>query len=118
MMQQWKDKPETVQMPEGENINQVWERAIKAWRDTVTQYSNPETSPTGLVVAHDAINKVILCYLLGLRSSDIWAVKQGNCAVTVIDYPQGATGLPVIQALNITNHLDSGILDRTAAGAL
>jgi probable phosphoglycerate mutase len=38
--------------------------------------------------------------------------------VTVIDYPQGATGLPVIQALNITNHLDSGILDRTAAGAL
>jgi phosphoserine phosphatase len=118
MLQQWKDKPETVQMPEGENIDGVWDRAIEAWQDTVAQYSNPETSPTGLVVAHDAINKVILCYLLGLRSSDIWAVKQGNCAVTVIDYPQGAMGLPVIQALNITNHLGSGILDRTAAGAL
>jgi phosphoserine phosphatase len=118
MLQQWKDKPETVQMPEGENIDEVWARAMVAWQDIVDRYSNPETSPTGLVVAHDAINKVILCCLLGLRSSDIWSVKQGNCAVTVIDYPQGAKGLPVIQALNITSHLGSGILDRTAAGAL
>ncbi len=118
MLQQWKDKPETVQMPEGENLDEVWERAIAAWQEIVAKYSNPKTSPTGLVVAHDAINKVILCYLLGLRSADIWSIKQGNCAVTVIDYPQGASGLPVIQALNITNHLDSGILDCTAAGAL
>lgn len=25
LLQQWKDKPETVQMPEGENLQQVWE---------------------------------------------------------------------------------------------
>ena len=30
LLQQWKDQPETVQMPEGENLQQVWE--IVAWR--------------------------------------------------------------------------------------
>jgi phosphoserine phosphatase len=35
----------------------------------------------------------------------------------VIDYPQGAEGKPILQAMNITTHLGS-VLDKTAAGAL
>jgi probable phosphoglycerate mutase len=70
------------------------------------------------VVAHDAINKVIICYLLGLKPANFWNIKQGNGAVTVIDYPQGASGKPVIQAINLTSHLSGGIIDKTAAGAL
>jgi probable phosphoglycerate mutase len=69
------------------------------------------------VVAHDAVNKTILCALLGLSPADIWAVKQGNGGVTVIDYPQGAEAGPVVACLNLTHHL-GGVLDRTAAGAL
>jgi len=72
---------------------------------------------TALVVAHDAVNKTILCALLGLGPADIWAVKQGNGGVTVIDYPAGAAGQPLISCLNLTAHL-GGVLDRTAAGAL
>ena len=119
LLQQWKDKPETVQMPEGENLRQVWDRGVKAWNKIVEEHSDTDTPKTGLVVAHDAINKVILCYLLGLKPGNFWNIKQGNCAVSVIDYPQGASGKPVLQAINITTHLSGGsIIDRTASGAL
>ena len=119
LLQQWKDKPETVQMPEGENLQQVWDRAVAAWNKIAADHSNTQTPQTGLVVAHDAINKVIICYLLGLQPDNFWNIKQGNCAVSVIDYPHGAAGKPVLQAINITTHLSGGsIIDKTAAGAL
>lgn len=113
---QWHTHPESVQMPEGENLQDVWTRATAAWQRILLQAG--DRSHTGIVVAHDATNKVLLCSLLGLGLADIWKIKQGNGAVTVIDYPDGIEGQPVIQALNITSHLSGGILDRTAAGAL
>lgn len=119
LLQQWKDQPETVQMPEGENLQQVWDRGVAAWNKIVADYSHTDTPKTVLVVAHDAINKVILCYLLGLKPDNFWNIKQGNCAVSVIDYPQGTAGNPVLQAINLTAHLSDGsIIDKTAAGAL
>jgi len=116
---QWQNHPETVQMPEGENLQQVWERAIAAWTHILdTTPPNPDgQTTTVLVTAHDAVNKAILCYLAGQPPEKFWTFKQGNGAVSVIDYPDGATGRCVIQAMNITTHQGS-ILDRTAAGAL
>ena len=110
----WKRAPETVQMPEGETIHDVWERSLATWNRIAASLGSDETA---LVVAHDAVNKAILCALLGLSPADIWAIKQGNGGVSVIDYPEGATGRPVVAALNLTQHL-GGVLDRTAAGAL
>ncbi len=110
----WKRTPETVQMPEGETIGGVSERSLQAWNRIVAGLDPQETV---LVVAHDAVNKTILCALLGLTPADIWAIKQGNGGVTVIDYPRGATAPPVVSALNLTAHL-GGVIDRTAAGAL
>lgn len=119
LLHQWQIAPETVQMPEGENLQQVWDRAIACWDGIVqsAQLSDTELK-TGLVVAHDAINKVILCHVLGLSPASIWCIKQGNCAVTVIDYPQGLKKAPILEAMNITSHLSGGVLDKTAAGAL
>ncbi len=113
LLKQWKEYPETVQMPEGENLQQVWERALVAWQKIIHSVSG-----TGIVVAHDAINKAILCQLFGLEPQHFWNFKQGNGAVTVIDYPQGPDGLPVLEVMNITSHLSGSILDKTAAGAL
>ncbi len=117
MLQQWKDAPETVQMPEGETLQQVWDRAVACWQQIVKNYNEATNPKTGIVVAHDAINKVILCQLLGLQPANFWNIKQGNGCVSVIDYPQGLEGDPVLQAINITTHL-GGVLDKTAAGAL
>jgi probable phosphoglycerate mutase len=119
LLHQWQTAPETVQMPEGENLQQVWDRAVACWNAIIesVELSDSELK-TGLVVAHDAINKVILCHVLGLSPASIWCIKQGNGAVTVIDYPHGLEKAPILQAMNITTHLSGGVLDKTAAGAL
>ncbi|MBE9120335.1 histidine phosphatase family protein [Tychonema sp. LEGE 07199] len=113
LLDEWKTSPENVQMPEGENLEEVWTRAIAAWQEIVRSVSG-----TGIVVAHDAVNKALLCHLFNLQPEHFWQFKQGNGAVSVIDYPHGPDGLPVLQAMNITTHLSGGIFDKTAAGAL
>ncbi len=119
LLRQWQIAPETVQMPEGENLQQVWDRAVACWDGIIQSAAMSDTElKTGLVVAHDAINKVILCHILGLSSESFWCIKQGNGAVTVIDYPHGLEKAPILQAMNITTHLSGGVLDKTAAGAL
>ncbi|MEO1207983.1 MAG: histidine phosphatase family protein [Cyanobacteria bacterium J06638_20] len=120
MLAAWQAKPETIQMPGegGESLDQVWERAIAAWKDIVAQYSGKEESVTVLVSAHDAINKAILCHVVGLGPAAFWQFKQGNGAVSVIDYPDGVDSEPVLTAANITIHLSGSVFDKTAAGAL
>lgn len=118
LLHQWQTMPETVQMPEGENLHQVWKRAIAGWRHIVQTCAQSETPITALVVAHDAVNKAILCGLFGLGPNSFWAFKQGNGGITVVDYPKGADAPPVLQTMNITSHLSGGVLDKTAAGAL
>ncbi|MFM9071898.1 MAG: 2-carboxy-D-arabinitol-1-phosphatase [Cyanobium sp.] len=114
LLADWKRAPHTVTMPDGETLQQVWDRSVASWHSIVRGLSPVETA---LVVAHDAVNKTILCSLLGLSPADIWVVKQGNGGVSVVDYPQGVDGPPVVSCLNLTGHL-GGVLDRTAAGAL
>jgi len=115
-LHRWRQEPDKVQMPAGENLQQVCERSVAAWQSILASVENQ--IKTGLVVAHDATNKVLLCHILGLELEHFWNFRQGNGAVSVIDYPQGLAGLPVLQAMNITTHLGGGVLDQTAAGAL
>ena len=118
LLADWKVKPETVQMPEGENLQDVWDRVKVDWDAIVAEYAKGDTPRSGIVVAHDAVNKAILCGLFDLPPEFFWNFKQGNGAVSIIDYPDGADGLPVLQSMNITSHLSGGVFDKTAAGAL
>jgi len=114
LLKKWKTSPEKVQMPEGENIEEVSTRSIIGWNEVCKDLKNDETA---LVVAHDAVNKTILCHLLGLMPSDIWMIKQGNGGITVIDLSEEEGQSDQITCLNVTSHL-GGIIDSTAAGAL
>lgn len=116
-LERWRTLPAEVQMPEGENLQQVRERSVAAWR-SILEAAEVNQLKIGLVVAHDATNKTLLCHILGLSPENFWNFRQGNGAVSVIDYPEGANGLPVLEAMNITSHLSGGVLDKTAAGAL
>jgi probable phosphoglycerate mutase len=118
LLEQWQSQPETVQMPGGENLEQVWQRSIAAWKDIVAAHSGGDQVQTVLVVAHDAVNKALLCHVLGLGPASFWRFKQGNGAVSVIDYPNGIDSAPVLTTANITIHLSGSVLDKTAAGAL
>ncbi len=118
VLAEWQKTPQSVQMPGGENLEDVWRRAKKGWGDVVEAYSDAKTPQTVMVVAHDAINKAILCQVFGLGPEKFWQFKQGNGAVSVIDYHGGPGSLPVLSAANITTHLSGSIFDKTAAGAL
>lgn len=114
LLDSWKRAPDTVQMPEGETIQDVWARSVRSWGDIAGELKADETV---LVVAHDAVNKTILCDLLGLTPADIWAIKQGNGGVTVVDIAADPGQPAVVTCLNLTSHFGS-VIDRTAAGAL
>ena len=114
LLESWHNSPETVQMPEGENITQVSKRSIEGLQEIIKDLG---TEQTALVVAHDAVNKTIICHLLGLTPADIWMIKQGNGAITVIDIPPDSSQPNIVRCINITSHL-GGILDKTASGAL
>ncbi|MDX1977602.1 MAG: histidine phosphatase family protein [Pseudanabaenaceae cyanobacterium bins.68] len=111
----WQSQPELVQMPAGENLDQVWHRVAEVWQEIIASIPPGKTA---LVVAHDAVNKAILCQVLGLTPKHFWTFKQGNGGVSVIDYAKGADQPAILQSVNITSHISAGILDRTVAGAL
>ena len=112
MLKNWHEKPESITMPEGESIKQVSDRAISAW-DLIS--NSQHENDTTLLVAHDAVNKTLICHILGLSYADIWMIKQGNGGITVIDIFKNKDN--VLSSLNITNHLGQ-IIDSTASGAL
>ncbi len=114
LLEDWHNNPESVIMPEGESIKDVALRSIFAWESICKEQADGDTT---LVVAHDAVNKTLLCHILGLDFSNIWMIKQGNGGITVIDIFKDPNKDNVVSALNITTHL-GGVLDPTAKGAL
>ena len=114
----WLTDPGSVQMPQGENLDQVWDRTRIAWAELLRIAEAKGRDLTVLVTAHDAINKAAICLVFGLDPDSFWTFKQGNGGVTVFDYPEGAEGLGILKASNLTAHMAGGILDCTTAGAL
>ena len=114
LLKKWHEKPEEVIMPKGESIKEVSERSLKAWEEICLNQKNNDST---LLVAHDAVNKTLICNLFEIDYSNIWMIKQGNGGITVIDIFIDPQKDNVISALNITTHL-GGILDSTASGAL
>jgi broad specificity phosphatase PhoE len=56
-----------------------------------------------VAVSHRAVNKVLLCDLLGLGNSQFWAIRQDTCAINVIEHDE-QHGF-VIYRLNDTCHI-------------
>jgi len=51
-----------------------------------------------------------------LDADHFWNFRQGNGAVSVIDYPQGQMVYHVLQAMNITTHLGEASLTKQPLG--
>lgn len=117
-LETWLSDPGSVQMPQGETLDQVWERTGYAWAEILRIAAARGKNMTVLVTAHDAINKAAICRLFDLDPDSFWTFKQGNGGVTVFDYPEGEAGAGILRASNLTAHMAGGILDCTTAGAL
>ena len=84
-LQAWRDAPDTVLMPGpgGESLQQVFDRAWPAFARACEGLGNDDTL---LVVAHDAVNRVLLCKILGIPFSRLWTFRQ---APTTLNLLQG-----------------------------
>ncbi|MDQ3229592.1 MAG: histidine phosphatase family protein [Pseudomonadota bacterium] len=98
-LQQWRDAPHDVLMPEGESLQHVLDRA---WPALVTAAEGMGSDDTLLVVAHDAVNRVLLCRVLGIPLAKLWTFRQ---APTTLNLLEGAdVGHLEVVRLNDCSH--------------
>lgn len=102
----WHTAPETVLMPGGgESLEDVRKRARAAFDEYATKY----VGKTVLVAAHDAVNKAIICDLLGLGMEHFWQIKQDNTCINVLEYNEGVWRVVLLNSTNHLGFLYSGI---------
>jgi probable phosphoglycerate mutase len=96
----WRHAPHEVLMPEGESLQHVFDRAWPALARAAEGLGEHDTL---LVVAHDAVNRVLLCNVLGIPLSKLWTFRQ---APTTLNLLEGADvdHLDVVRMNDATHH--------------
>lgn len=105
LVEQWHATPHLVQMPEGENLQQVQARAMAA----IEELAEKHEGQTVLVVSHDATNKAIICGALGIDLSRFWQVKQDNTCINVLEYQDGRWRVALLNDTCHMGNIVSGI---------
>jgi len=100
LMHAWRHAPHEVLMPQGESLQHVLDRA---WPAFVRACDGLAADDTLLVVAHDAVNRVLLCRILGLPLSRLWSFRQ---APTTLNLLEGADveHLDLVRLNDCTHH--------------
>ena len=93
----WREEPDTVLMPGGESLRQVLDRS---WRGLANAMAGLGDEDTLLVVAHDAVNRVILCRILGLPIGKLWTFRQAPTTLNLLEGDSPDT-LEVVRELDL-----------------
>ena len=96
----WREQPETVLMPGGESLQQVLDRS---WQGLARASEDLGDGDTLLVVAHDAVNRVILCRILGLPLSKLWSFRQAPTTLNLLEGPD-VDHLEVVRLNDCSHH--------------
>ncbi len=99
-LQAWRDAPHEVLMPEGESLQRVFDRAWPALARAGEGLGNDDTL---LVVAHDAVNRVILCHVLGIPLARLWTFRQAPTTLNLLEGPD-AQRLEVVRLNDCAHH--------------
>jgi broad specificity phosphatase PhoE len=102
----WLKEPHLVNIPEGENLSEVRERAKSLLDRVVSKHS-------GLVVlvSHRVVNKVMMCFMLGLENSHFWDIKQDLGGITVFEHERGRYKLIKHNDTSYLNQIQKHTLD-------
>jgi probable phosphoglycerate mutase len=99
-LRSWRDAPHEVLMPQGESLQHVLDRA---WPALVQASDGLAADHTLLVVAHDAVNRVLLCRILGLPMSRLWSFRQAPTTLNLLEGPD-VEHLDVVRLNDCTHH--------------
>lgn len=97
----WYQHPERADIPGGENLERLRQRAMTA----VGELAGRHPDQTIVLVGHTVINRVILLGVLGLGNERFWRLMQDTCAINVFDHRDGDF---TVVSLNDTCHLQPG----------
>ena len=78
----WREAPHDVLMPGGESLQHVLDRA---WPAFARAASGLHDADTLLLVAHDAVNRVLLCRILGLPLRHLWRFRQAPTTLNLLE---------------------------------
>lgn len=96
----WRETPDKVHMPGGESLKKVLDRAWSALAAASAEMAADETL---LVVAHDAVNRVLLCRILGLPLSRLWSFRQAPTTLNLLEGPD-VEALEVVRLNDCSHH--------------
>jgi probable phosphoglycerate mutase len=101
-LQAWRDAPDTVLMPGngGETLQGVLDRAWPAFERATAGLGDDDTL---LVVAHDAVNRVLLCRILGIPLNRLWSFRQAPATLNLLEGPS-ADRIEVVRLNDCAHH--------------
>ncbi|MDQ3269987.1 MAG: histidine phosphatase family protein [Pseudomonadota bacterium] len=96
----WRDTPHEVLMPEGESLQHVFDRAWPALARAAEGLGDDDTL---LVVAHDAVNRVLLCRMLDIPLAKLWGFRQAPTTINLLE-GQDVDHLEVVRLNDCSHH--------------
>ncbi|GAB3389315.1 histidine phosphatase family protein [Lysobacter fragariae] len=100
LMDAWRNAPHEVLMPQGESLQHVLDRAWPALERACAGLGAHETL---LVVAHDAVNRVLLCRILGIPLANLWSFRQAPTTLNLLEGPD-VDHLEVVRLNDCSHH--------------
>jgi broad specificity phosphatase PhoE len=96
----WRERPQAIIFPGGENLAQVRARA----REGLTRVVQDNPEKTVLIISHRVVTKVLICAVLGLDDSHFWQIQQDTTAVNCFQHNRS---IFITSLINDTCHLKS-----------
>jgi len=100
---QWQERqndPWNVAAVEGESYQQMWQRFLPKWNDVVGNHHGE----TVVLVAHNGLIRMLLCYLLGAPFENFKRVHVSNGGVSRVQIDGSKI---LVESINETSHLQN-----------
>ena len=99
-LNKWIANPASVQMPKGESLTQLQERAWRAMERIINE------EKTALVVSHNFTIAAIICRIKNISLHDFFSACVGNASKTIVSFQKDGI---FIEAFNDRSHLPEDI---------
>jgi len=100
LWRQWRADPSQLTLPNGESLNEVAERSLRAFEGVVRD----NEGKYAVIVTHDVVVKLLVAHVLGAPNSIYRRFNIGNTSLTVV---RVINDTPRLTLLNDTSHLES-----------
>jgi broad specificity phosphatase PhoE len=98
LWQLWREQPQEVQIPGGEMLNTVRQRAAACMEAAAARHEDG----TVVLVSHIVVCRLLVLEALGLDTSDFWRIQQETGTINVFEWENGVYS---IVAVNDACHL-------------